>query len=204
MSESSVLGIPEGDMAGDTRAGAVLAVVGAVLVVGVLLLVRFGTTTLVRDTALPEAAIAAAPDAFDPSTFLLNALLVPALDDQAVPYRWVDPRPAMGCAHGSSVKVDRMPLEPGALVPVTPFLMDWQMLACRPFGAAGPQFTGRVRLTVYREDWGFSASVEPAGFRIFMPDGRTLPVHATGASTPASGDGFPEKGAPMHWAHALP
>ena len=35
------------------------------------------------------------PPAFDPSRFILNALLVPALDADAVPFRWVDPRPAL-------------------------------------------------------------------------------------------------------------
>jgi len=52
----------------------------------------------------------AAQAALDPSPFILNALLVPALDGDAVPLRWVDPRPALRCGPGSVVRVNGMPL----------------------------------------------------------------------------------------------
>jgi len=111
----------------------------------------------------------------DPSYFLLNALLVPALEHDALPLRWADPRPVAMCAAGTEVSVDGHPLTPGALVPVTPFELTWDARACRPFGPAGPRFEGSLRMTVFREDWGWSAIVEPAGMRIALAD-RTIPV----------------------------
>lgn len=61
--------------------------------------------------------IAAAPRAaLDPSRFILNALLVPALDGDAVPLRWVDPRPALRCGPDTTMRVNREPLLAGAFV----------------------------------------------------------------------------------------
>jgi hypothetical protein len=96
------------------------------------------------------------------SRFLLNALLVPSLDAEAEPLRWVDPRAALRCGPDSGVRVDGAPLVAGALVPDAPFELEWRSDGCRPFGAAGPRFDGIVQLTVIRENWGFSASVSPA------------------------------------------
>src|SRR5262245_49205245 len=47
----------------------------------------------------PDAAAAVAMPvvSWDASRFLLNALLASALDADAVPLRWVDPRGALGC-----------------------------------------------------------------------------------------------------------
>ena len=110
---------------------------------------------------------AAAPgDGADPSRFLLNALLVPAIDDDVFPVRWVDPRPAARCGPGTSIRVNSRPLVPGAAVPETAFELEWQADGCHPFGAQGPRFDGRVKLTVFREDSGFSAIVEPSDLRI--------------------------------------
>ena len=100
--------------------------------------------------------------AFDPTRFILNALLVPALDPEAVPLRWVDPRPALRCGPGTVVRVNGMPLRPGALVPDAPFELVWWTDQCYPFGVKGPRFDGGVKLTVFREDWGFSAMVAPS------------------------------------------
>ena len=100
------------------------------------------------------------------SRFLLNALLAPALDFDAKPLRWVDPRPALGCGPDSAVRVDGAPLIAGALVPDAPFELDWQSDGCHPFGRGGPRFDGRVQLTVVRENWGFSAAVEPSNLRV--------------------------------------
>jgi hypothetical protein len=106
---------------------------------------------------------ASAPAALDPSRFILNALLVPALDGEAVPLRWVDPRPALRCGPGTVVRVNGMPLRPGALVPDAPFELEWWTDECYPFGMQGPRFDGGVKLTVFRENWGFSAMVAPNG-----------------------------------------
>ena len=125
--------------------------------------------------------------ALDPSRFILNALLVPALDGDAVPLRWVDPRPALRCGPDTTVRVNREPLLAGALVPDRPFELEWQTDGCRPFGAHGPRFDGRVKLTVFREDWGFSAMVEPSGLRVALAENETILIRPGAASMPQSG-----------------
>jgi hypothetical protein len=96
--------------------------------------------------------------------FALNAFLVPALDDDAdaLP-RWVDPRPVARCGPATDVRVDGRPLVVGAAVPATAFVIAWRADDCRPFGAAGPAYSGDVRLTVFHDEQGMSAVVEPAG-----------------------------------------
>ena len=123
---------------------------------------------------------------FDPQRFILNGLLVPALDTDAVPLRWVDPRPAIQCRPGTSVRVNGVPLVPGDLVPNAPFELKWHADGCRPFGAAGPRFDGDVKLTVFREDWGFSALVTPRGLRIMTPWHPLTVAHPGAATMPQS------------------
>jgi len=101
----------------------------------------------------------------DPSRFILNALLVPALDPDSSILRWVDPRPRLRCGPGTVVRVNGMPLRPGEAVPDAPFELEWWADECHPFGLQGPSFEGGVNLTVYREDWGFSAAVAPHGMQ---------------------------------------
>ena len=157
-----------------------------------LALLVFGLAAVVVFSALPTAESAPYPApapgvvrsaATDPSRFVLNALLAPAIDDDATPLRWVDPRPAMGCGSASAVRVNGEPLLPGAPLPDRPFVLTWQADDCRPFGANGPRFDGRVRLTVFREDWGFSAIVEPDGMRIQSAN-QTIALRAGGATLP--------------------
>jgi len=131
--------------------------------------------------AVEPPGAAASPDV---SRFLLNALLVPALDAEAVPLRWVDPRPALRCGADSVVRVDGAPLVAGALVPDAPFELEWQSDGCRPFGAAGPRFDGWVQLTVTRENWGFSASVEPSDMRLAWGKNGTTWVQRGAVSLP--------------------
>ena len=128
-----------------------------------------------------------APSAFDPSKYLLNALLVPALDPDMLPLQWVDPRPAMGCGPGTVVRVDNRPIRAGTPVPDRPFVLDWRADGCRPFGPGTARFDGRVLLTVYREDWGFSATVEPADLRIEIAPGQAIYVERGSATTPREG-----------------
>ncbi len=128
--------------------------------------------------------IAAAPAVLDPSRFILNALLVPALDADTVPLRWVDPRPALRCGSDTTVRVNHAPLHAGALVPDGPFELEWQTDGCLPFGAHGPRFDGRVLLTVFREDWGFSAVVEPSGLRVALTENETTLIPRGAASLP--------------------
>lgn len=133
-----------------------------------------------------RSPIAATPPraTFDPSRFILNALLVPALDADALPLRWADPRPASHCGPDTTVYVNHEPLLAGALVPDAPFEIEWQTDGCRPFGAHGPRFEGRVRLTVFREDWGFSALVQPSGLRVTSVENETTLIQGGAASLP--------------------
>jgi hypothetical protein len=92
----------------------------------------------------------------------------------------------MHCGLDTTVRVNHEPLLAGAPVPDAPFELEWHADGCQPFGAAGPRFDGRVRLTVFREDWGFSAIVEPSGLYV-TSTGTALTVIARGAaSTPQS------------------
>jgi len=122
--------------------------------------------------------------ALDVSPFVLNAFLVPALDSDALPLRWTDPRPPSRCGSATTVSVNGEPLVAGALVPDKPFELEWNAQDCHPFGAQGPQFQGRVKLTVYREDWGFSAAIEPSDLRVTSVDGVTASLRAGAASLP--------------------
>lgn len=135
-----------------------------------------------------QPPIAAAPPAAknpsDPSRFILNALLVPALDSDALPLRWVDPRGAALCGPDTAVRVNREPLRAGALVPDMPFELEWRTDGCRPFGAHGPRFDGAVKLTVFREDWGFSAMVEPSDLRVALAENETVLIQPGAASMP--------------------
>jgi hypothetical protein len=187
-SESTVLGIPAADTPGDSWAAAAIAVAGFILILGILLMVRLSTDALGH--RVPATAVSAArPNvATDPQRYMLNALFVPALEADAVPLRWVDPMPAMHCTRGSWVKVDRHSLQPGALVPDAPFLLDWELHHCFPFGTSGPRFDGHVRLTVFREDWGFSAMVEPYGLRTTLEDGRAIAVAVHSVTMPQALD----------------
>ena len=122
--------------------------------------------------------------ALDVSPFVLNAFLVPALDSDALPLRWTDPRPPSRCGSATTVSVNGEPLVAGALVPDKPFELEWNAQDCHPFGAQGPQFQGRVKLTVYREDWGFSAAIEPSNLRVTSVEGATSSLRAGAASLP--------------------
>jgi hypothetical protein len=144
------------------------------------------TATIARANQLP---IPARPRTrTDHTRFLLNALLVPALDTDALPLRWVDPRGRSQCQANSTVRVNGAPLVAGALVPDQPFELEWQAVACRPFGKAGPRYDGQVTLTVYREDWGFSATVAPRHLRITSADRSVTLVRAGSASLPPQGN----------------
>ena len=139
-------------------------------------------------------AIAAAPEAsFDPSPFVLNALLVPALDVDADPLRWANPVAAAHCNSGTTVTVNGESLVAGAPVPVQPFALAWNADDCRPFGASGPRFDGRVNLSVFREDWGFSAIVDTGdGFVVTLPNSSRFAIHHGWASLPQSIESDPQ------------
>lgn len=139
------------------------------------------STTLARPAS--QGAAAAAPKALDASRFILNALLVPALDPDSSILRWVDPRPRLRCGPGTVVRVNGMPLKPGDAVPDAPFDLDWWADECHPFSVGGPKLEGGARLTVYREDWGFSATVAPQGMRAVYA-GESVPVRRGMATYP--------------------
>ncbi len=124
----------------------------------------------------------------DSSRFLLNALLAPAIDTDAVPLRWVDPRQAMGCGPHTTAQVNGMAITPGATVPDAPFELEWHSDGCRPFGRFGPRFEGRVKFTVYREDWGFSASVESTDLRAVSAGNQVVLIEPGAVSMPQQPD----------------
>ena len=57
-------------------------------------------------------------------------------------------------------------LAAGQLLPQGAFELDWHADGCHPAGADDARIDGWVKLTVFREDWGFSAIVEPSGLRV--------------------------------------
>src|SRR5262245_44374095 len=149
------------------RAVGLFTTVGVVSALGYALglAVAIGLGSMVSATIARPAAPAPAPAAssgFDPARYMLNAFLVPALDDD-MPLRWVDPRPRLRCGPATAVRVNGAPLRTGDLVPDRPFEMDWSADDCHPFGVGGPRIDGAFRMTVFREDWGFSAMVVPNG-----------------------------------------
>lgn len=148
--------------------------------------------TLGLCVALITATLNAAPPQIDrsarphwePAHFLLNAFLVPALTQDEAPLRWLDPRAQLHCGPDSTVQVNGKPLVAGTAVPVQPFEIAWNADNCRPFGFIGPRFDGAVTLQVYREDWGFSATIIPVGLRYTWPDGETVHVEPRSVSMP--------------------
>ncbi len=159
------------DFAGDAISvarGSIGSGSGGALVAAIALAAILGAGGLLSASARPSPAptVTAAAPAFEPSRFILNALLVPALDGDTVPLRWVDPKPASLCGPATEVRVNHEPLVGGSLVPDAPFEIEWWADGCRPFGNHGPRFDGPVRLTVFREDWGLSAVVEPSRLRV--------------------------------------
>ena len=181
----------------DTKVGAAIITgrrTGVVSLIGVLVVAAF-IASMVKGIVSVREGEGAGPTTpvslttaarFDPQRFILNGLLVPALDADAVPLRWVDPRPVIQCRPGTSVRVNGMPLVPGDLIPNTPFELEWHAHGCRPFGAAGPRFDGDVKLTVFREDWGFSGLVAPRGLRIMTPWHPLTAAHPGAATMPQS------------------
>lgn len=124
-----------------------------------------------------------------PARFLLNVLLVPVLDAEAVPLRWVDPRRGMRCGPTTTIAVNGKPLAAGTLVPDLPFELEWHAEGCRPFGRYGPRIEGQVKLTVFREDWGFSAMIEPDQLRVVSANNQSVLIEAGAASLPRMADG---------------
>lgn len=142
----------------------------------------------VANQIVPNQAVAdqadAGPPAFNPRQYLLNGLLAPALDPDSDPPTWLDPRPVLACAEGSTVSVDGRPLVVGEAVPSGHFVIEWQAMNCRPFGLEGPRFDGTARLLVHplRESW--AALIVPDGLVITLADGRTEQVAITMARMP--------------------
>lgn len=115
--------------------------------------------------------------------FVLNALLVPLLDDVDPP-RWRSDVSAMRCGAGSVVTVDGRPPVPGEPLPSKAFALRWTLVDCRPLDATH-HFDGDVSLTVFPEpDGGYSAVVEPRSLRVHSVDGVQLWTVRFGAVMP--------------------
>ena len=162
-----------------------LTLVACIAVLGFAVAVGLGSVLTAGSSRPTPPAVATAPSAAsDAVPFILDALLMRAIDGDAVPLRWVDPRPLLRCGPNTAVLVNRGPLAPGARVPDLPFEVEWLTDGCRPYGAHGPRFDGRVKLTVFREDWGFSAMVEPSGLRITSAKKAITCIHPGAAWLP--------------------
>lgn len=136
---------------------------------------KIATPTQVGHSARPN---------WDPARFLLNAFLVTALEQDALPPRWFDPRAKLNCGPDTTVHVNGKPLAVGTEVPVQPFEVAWHAHDCRPFGRDGPRFDGGVTLIVYREDRGYSATIVPAGLRYTWPNGEVVHVRPDSVTLP--------------------
>lgn len=124
----------------------------------------------------PAAAGAASSDeAVDPQLaqfrrFALNGLLADLLDDSQPP-RWTTASLSFLCSGPTTVTVDGRPLRSGAPVPARPFVLRWQMDACRPFGEAAVLLSGEVELTVYPKPAQMRAVVDARALLAFNADG---------------------------------
>ena len=158
---------------GDAATGTLVYALGACFVTALGLAMAFGLAYVLTagGAQSPRVPVSAeSRPAWDAVQSVLGAVLVPAFDGDSVPLRWADAGTRAHCGPNTAVRVNRQPLEAGALVPDVPFELDWLMDGCRPFGEDGPRFDGRVRLMVFREDWGFSATVEPTSLRVSSAD----------------------------------
>ena len=126
------------------------------------------------------------PSRFDPRRFVLNALLVPALDPDVDPPTWTDPRPVMACDTASSIRIDGLALAPGSQVPTGRFILDWDAHQCRPFGLEGPRVDGSARLVIDHVGDVWTAMVLPAGMAFTLADGHGLPLLAGRVRMPAT------------------
>ena len=152
----------------------VVAIIGlAILVAGELHRAHEGTPG--AKPANLAAAATASGSAFDPAPFMLNALLVPALDADSDPLVWTDPRPVAQCGPATTVLVNRKPLVAGTLVGDAPFALEWHADDCHPFGVAGPRLDGTIRLNVFHEAE-FGAVVETSTMRATLADGRSVVI----------------------------
>lgn len=153
-------------------------------VCGIAAIIGLGFKSTAGTALSDQRMTAAAPATLDAPRFLLNAFLAPALDPDVVPLRWVEPRRFMRCGLDTMVKINGEPLVPGALVPNLPFEMEWHSDGCRPFGKYGPRLDGRVKFTVFREDWGFSAMVEPMALRVVSAAGQAIWIEPGAVTLP--------------------
>jgi len=112
------------------------------------------------------------------TTFALNALLLPLLDDD-VPARWADPSLSMDC-NDARVRVDGDRPDVGAPVP-SEFRVRWHTEGCTPLGE-GLELSGDVDLRVESNEGGYTAHVYPKGLRVRSAAGEqtlTEPFTAT-------------------------
>lgn len=115
------------------------------------------------------------------SRHVLNALLVPLLDDDAPP-RWTDVALRHFCGPATWVEVDGEPLVPGSPIPADAFTVRWHIDRCWPLDYSAFQLSGRVDLSVYHEDMGLSAVIQARDLRISSAKGSGQLMAAFAAS----------------------
>jgi hypothetical protein len=83
--------------------------------------------------------------------FLVNALVLPLLDD-AEPPRFTEVALGLMCADATDVRVDGRRLTEGMETPAAAFVVQWQFAGTCPFGAEGPRLSGAADVLVLRDD----------------------------------------------------
>ncbi len=116
--------------------------------------------TVIAQEAMADSAMPA-----DFHRRVLNALLVPLMDDDEPP-RWTDTWMNFECGPATTVMVDGKALIARKRIPPVAFSVRWNMDGCTPLGQAAMELSGSVDLLVFHEDEGMSAIVTPTRFRI--------------------------------------
>jgi hypothetical protein len=116
--------------------------------------------------AVETDPVIAAEVAHDIRRFAINAFLVPLLDEEGAPARWQDPSLAVPCQPGTQVYVNGQPIEPRSEVTGQALSVTWQMEACLPFGAGGPQLTGGAEVIGLRGTDSLAAIVRLRGLHV--------------------------------------
>jgi hypothetical protein len=83
----------------------------------------------------------------------VHALLATLIDSEGdTPHFTIEPDSPLICAEASTVRVNGAPLEPGAEVPLSAFLLDFELYGACPLGPSGPRLDGPLEMLVVHDD----------------------------------------------------
>lgn len=129
---------------------------------------------------------------------LFTVLVTTLMDHDAERPTWVDARALLGCAPGSSFRVNDRLLPAGEPFPAGVFTLDWFARDCRPYGIAGPRLDGHLRFVMAHEEWGMSAARLPLDDARFALDGHWRRLARVDVASPISGSDSDESA--LLWA----